>query len=552
MAASLQRFIGRSVPSGIPRFSQTEEVHPAIPTGKVYRQRAALAAGARVDVPPTRLDSPNRQSTTYDRSLHNAGTPPPGSQQVVLEIKSESQSQSRNGIEALHGDMFETDVEGIDESVSEVQVKDSQQGNDTDLLDGGYGQANQDDLKSEEEDGQHQQHGQYSGSGSEGDTEDGSNPSEDEDLGEQDNDPTISASAHQNRLQHKSARGYHFDDAINGRRSRSRVAGDGERFFGPQQSQYEARLLDRPLSQHDSYPPSTNGDADEEMTEELIRPDAREGEQQPPNILSQDQWQTSIRARPQSKPHSKSRHKQPKSGKPRKQNSSHTAAASKANKQQEAGPSNLNNSNKRKHPDLGPRQHKHGQLPKSKGNTADHRGAEVPLSPQTDSSADSASTSLIASPPSLDYPLSTLSTLPYSTLKAQPFDENPSATSPAPPIFPLGFASASLPERLAMLSAYAPEAQRQFFAGLTIDEWDDCGEWFVSRFGELVRKMGEARREKRRLARAFEDEVHLRMDEVERRRAGIEDALRGMKRGGLDVLRGGGSGGGGGGGGGAA
>lgn len=135
---------------------------------------------------------------------------------------------------------------------------------------------------------------------------------------------------------------------------------------------------------------------------------------------------------------------------------------------------------------------------------------------------------------SLDYPPTTLHTIPYNDLRTQPFDHNP---NPPPSPLPSPLLSAPLPSKLQHITTL-PDADRStFFATLPLAEWEDAGDWFVERFGELVLKMRDARKERRRVAGEFEEEVARREEFVRRSREGVEGEMRKMRRGGEDVLR---------------
>lgn len=136
---------------------------------------------------------------------------------------------------------------------------------------------------------------------------------------------------------------------------------------------------------------------------------------------------------------------------------------------------------------------------------------------------------------SFDYDPTTLQTMTYTDLQTQPFDHNPN--QPPSPL-PESLLSAPLPSKLQHITTLPDDADRStFFSTLPLAEWEDAGDWFVERFGELVKKMREARTERRRVAAEFEDEVARRKEYVRRSREGVEGEMRKMRKGGEDVLR---------------
>ena len=168
----------------------------------------------------------------------------------------------------------------------------------------------------------------------------------------------------------------------------------------------------------------------------------------------------------------------------------------------------------------------------------------------------------------LDYPPSVLSNMSYEDLLKQPYDDDPGfkpntvslpASLLAQPESPSSSSSTeALSAKLTTLLTLSAAQQQTFFDGLRAAQWEDCGDWFVDQFAAMTNKMKEARREKRRAACAFEDEIAQRERLVSNKSAGFDDVLLEMRKGGRGLLGGGNLGalggalGGGGGGGGAA
>ena len=129
----------------------------------------------------------------------------------------------------------------------------------------------------------------------------------------------------------------------------------------------------------------------------------------------------------------------------------------------------------------------------------------------------------------LDYDRPELYTMQYSTVKAATFDDDPRADD----FTPLGD---SLEDKLAAAVAQGAEYQERLFATLNITQWEDAGDWFLGRFGDVVDRLKRARREKRAAARKIEDSVERRHDAVSKKRKITEDALLSMKRSGKAIL----------------
>ncbi len=139
----------------------------------------------------------------------------------------------------------------------------------------------------------------------------------------------------------------------------------------------------------------------------------------------------------------------------------------------------------------------------------------------------------------LDYPPSTLLSMPYSTLESESYDYIPSQTStttsstspidPNPPSDPL-------PLRLQQIIPLPASDQKAFFNSLGLQDWEDSGDWFIEQFSVMMQRMKEARKNKRDVARRFEEEIAKRSGDVDSMRGGYEEVLGGMRRGGMGLL----------------
>jgi len=135
----------------------------------------------------------------------------------------------------------------------------------------------------------------------------------------------------------------------------------------------------------------------------------------------------------------------------------------------------------------------------------------------------------------LDYQLPELYQKHFRTLKAEKFDRTPDAQEFS---FPAGQPVRTLAEKLAAVAAFNPKDQARFFTTLDISQWEEAGDWFLGRFGEVVGKLRTARQEKRRAALVFEDAIEKRHNTVNRKRKLTEEALEEMKTSGRQVLQG--------------
>jgi hypothetical protein len=80
--------------------------------------------------------------------------------------------------------------------------------------------------------------------------------------------------------------------------------------------------------------------------------------------------------------------------------------------------------------------------------------------------------------------------------------------------------------------------QFDFLKQLSMAEWEEIGDLFIERFGEIMKKMRMARQNKRNLVSDFENRIEGREALVRRKSENLEVKFRDMKKGGEGVLRG--------------
>jgi ECM11-like protein involved in chromatin structure maintenance len=132
---------------------------------------------------------------------------------------------------------------------------------------------------------------------------------------------------------------------------------------------------------------------------------------------------------------------------------------------------------------------------------------------------------------SLDYDIQHLKEMSYTQLKDETFDHNPSV-----PEFQLDDLKGGLEKRLAQAKQLEVDHQREFFESLSLDEWDQAGDWFLEQFSQLMSKMRDARKNKREIAKKFEKEIGERHTAVQDRKDGIVKAMKDMKQSGRTAL----------------
>lgn len=135
----------------------------------------------------------------------------------------------------------------------------------------------------------------------------------------------------------------------------------------------------------------------------------------------------------------------------------------------------------------------------------------------------------------LDYDTSELYAMEYRQLKSQPFDARPHAKAFA---LPGQLDTQELDEKLNAVAYMSPQDQVNFLTSLSIDRWEEAGDWFLGQFGQYVGQFKDIRKAKRKLAREFEDEVESRHDTVAKKYRLTQIALDEMKESGGKVLQG--------------
>ncbi|EMC93464.1 hypothetical protein BAUCODRAFT_37147 [Baudoinia panamericana UAMH 10762] len=131
----------------------------------------------------------------------------------------------------------------------------------------------------------------------------------------------------------------------------------------------------------------------------------------------------------------------------------------------------------------------------------------------------------------LEYEPSSLYQMQFNELRAGTFDFPPGIESS------LTFGDA-LSDSLEAGLHKTQKLQLEFFKSLTIKQWEECGDWFLDRYGDIMDKLKSSRRERRKAALVFESEVERRHHAVARKRTIMEDALSEMKTSGAQLLQG--------------
>lgn len=77
-----------------------------------------------------------------------------------------------------------------------------------------------------------------------------------------------------------------------------------------------------------------------------------------------------------------------------------------------------------------------------------------------------------------------------------------------------------------------------FFSNLEIEQFEECGDLMVERFSDIVKQYRVARQQKRMVARAFEEEIACRQERIRTKLRVVEQNLGRLRKAGEDVVRG--------------
>ncbi|TKX24714.1 hypothetical protein C1H76_3324 [Elsinoe australis] len=172
-----------------------------------------------------------------------------------------------------------------------------------------------------------------------------------------------------------------------------------------------------------------------------------------------------------------------------------------------------------------------GPTPTTKQNTQPNHPKK------TSTLADTSSQDSASSPESsneLDYSPAELKEMDFSTLQSEAFDRP--VAQPGSSI-PFTESTEKLNEALAQ-ACYKGDDHQQLvlLQSLSLDKWEEAGQWIIARQAELLTKMTKLRREKRAQALEFEKEILARHEVVGKRKALLDEKIAGVKKAGIAVL----------------
>ncbi|CZT00729.1 hypothetical protein WAI453_009174 [Rhynchosporium graminicola] len=136
-----------------------------------------------------------------------------------------------------------------------------------------------------------------------------------------------------------------------------------------------------------------------------------------------------------------------------------------------------------------------------------------------------------------DYTIEELKRMKYSDLESEGWDMVPYA-KPFELPNELQGRKVTLEKKVTYYATKVTEEDDQipFYESLTTEEWDQAGDLFIEKFGELMKRLKAKKQEKRKAAEGFEDEIRDREKAVRNEAGKIDKCLEDMEITGKSLL----------------
>lgn len=135
----------------------------------------------------------------------------------------------------------------------------------------------------------------------------------------------------------------------------------------------------------------------------------------------------------------------------------------------------------------------------------------------------------------IDYDDADLERMSFAELQNEPFDHDPAREVPQSPAKP---PADNLGDRLKFYDGKDENIQAQFFTEMPVRDWEESGDWFLEQFGDIVKRMREARQAKRKMVEQYETEISNREEVVRRKKENIDRKLSKLKHDGDAMMKG--------------
>lgn len=137
-----------------------------------------------------------------------------------------------------------------------------------------------------------------------------------------------------------------------------------------------------------------------------------------------------------------------------------------------------------------------------------------------------------------DYPPEILYQKSFSDLQSEPFDYTPAPTTTKVPATEREEPLPDTDDKVSFLLRLSEQDRASYLSNLSIDEWEDYGDQLVDQFSQMLSKMKDLRRARRKTMAVFEGEIKRRHELVEGQTLEMSRKLEDMRTGGAEVLRG--------------
>ncbi|KAJ5666891.1 hypothetical protein N7462_011300 [Penicillium macrosclerotiorum] len=140
-----------------------------------------------------------------------------------------------------------------------------------------------------------------------------------------------------------------------------------------------------------------------------------------------------------------------------------------------------------------------------------------------------------------DYPPQLLYQKSFTDLQAEPFEKAPTPPPVKSPPLPLNTSlsdAQSSNDTVSQLLKLPDQGRQTYLSRMSVDEWENCGDQLIDRFSNLLTEMKKLRQARRRTAAVFEAEVKRRHDLIDAQNSELSTKLDEMRTGGAEVLRG--------------
>lgn len=135
----------------------------------------------------------------------------------------------------------------------------------------------------------------------------------------------------------------------------------------------------------------------------------------------------------------------------------------------------------------------------------------------------------------LDFDINALRSMKYSDLENDPFTHDPRAVPPKP-VHDENGVPLALPGKLSNMSRMREGDIKVMFESLTDEERELTGSWFLGELNVMMEQLTDLRVQRRKISMDFEADIKRRLAAVEKKENELDEELRGLKKGGTQLI----------------